>query len=74
MNKSRLGALQVTLAAMSSVDIPETVRALQYSMRGIEFGDVVLVISCVNACGFEPDALFFAFALPEGTHVGMYVC
>lgn len=39
-----------------------------------ELGDVVLVISCVNACGFEPDALFFAFALPEGTHVGMYVC
>ena len=33
----------VTLAAMSSVDIPETVKALKYSMRGIEFGDVVIV-------------------------------
>lgn len=48
MNKNtkenaRLKLPQVTLAAMSSVDIPETVRALQYSMRGIEFGDVVLI-------------------------------
>ena len=33
----------VTLAAMTSVDIYETVRALKYSMRGIEFGDVVLI-------------------------------
>lgn len=33
----------VTLAAMTSVDIYETIRALEYSMRDIEFGDVVLV-------------------------------
>ncbi len=33
----------VTLAAMTSVDIYETIRALEYSMRGVEFGDVVLV-------------------------------
>ncbi len=33
----------VTLAAMTSVDIYETIKALEYSMRGVEFGDVVLV-------------------------------
>lgn len=33
----------VTLAAMTSVDIYETIKALEYSMRGICFGDVVLV-------------------------------
>ena len=33
----------VTLCAMTSVDIYETVRALRYSMRGIEFGEVVLI-------------------------------
>ena len=33
----------VTLAAMTSVDLYETIRAMQYSMRGIEFGDVVLI-------------------------------
>jgi len=33
----------VTLAAMSSVNLYETVRALQYSMRGIDFGEVVLI-------------------------------
>lgn len=33
----------VTLAAMTSVDLYETMKALQYSMREIEFGDVVLI-------------------------------
>ena len=34
---------QVTLVAITSVKLYETVRAIQYSMRGIEFGDVVLL-------------------------------
>ena len=34
---------QVTLCAMTSVNIPETIKAIQYSMRGIDFGDVVLI-------------------------------
>ena len=33
----------VTLAAMTSVSVYETVKALQYSMRGIEFAQVVLI-------------------------------
>ncbi|MCI2048609.1 MAG: hypothetical protein LKJ76_02680 [Lachnospiraceae bacterium] len=33
----------VTLAAMSSVNMYETVKALEYSMRGIDFGEVVLI-------------------------------
>lgn len=33
----------VTLAAMTSVKVYETIKALQYSRRGIEFGDVVLI-------------------------------
>ena len=33
----------VTLAAMTSVSVYETVKALEYSMRGIEFGEVVLI-------------------------------
>lgn len=33
----------VTLAAMTSVSVYETVKALQYSMRGIEFGEVTLI-------------------------------
>ena len=43
MEKEKLKLPNVTLAAMSSVNIYETVKALQYSMRGIEFGDVVLI-------------------------------
>ena len=39
----RLKLPQVTLAAMASVKIYETVKALQYSMQGIEFGEVVLI-------------------------------
>ena len=33
----------VTLAAMTSVKIYETIKALKYSMQGIEFGEVVLI-------------------------------
>ena len=33
----------VTLAAMTSVDIYETIKAMEYSMRQITFGDVVLI-------------------------------
>lgn len=33
----------VTLAAMTSVKVYETIQALEYSMQGIEFGDVVLI-------------------------------
>lgn len=33
----------VTLAAMTSVSVYETVKALEYSMRGIEFGEVVFI-------------------------------
>ncbi|MDE7008587.1 MAG: hypothetical protein K2P07_10585, partial [Lachnospiraceae bacterium] len=33
----------VTLAAMSSVKIYETIKAWEYSMQGIEFGEVVLI-------------------------------
>ena len=39
----KLNLSNVTLAAMTSVDIYETIRALEYSMRGINFGDVVLI-------------------------------
>lgn len=34
---------QVTLVAMTSVKVYETVKAMEYSMRGIEFGDAVLI-------------------------------
>ena len=43
MEKEKLELPNVTLAAMSSVNIYETVKALQYSMREIEFGDVLLI-------------------------------
>ncbi len=33
----------VTLVAMSSVRIPQTINALAYSCRGIKFGDVKLI-------------------------------
>ena len=33
----------VTLAAMTSVKLYETVKALEYSMQGIHFGEVVLI-------------------------------
>ena len=46
----------VTLAAMTSVNLYETIKALEYSMQGIEFGDVVLITQR------KP------FFLPKGIH------
>ena len=43
MEKKKLQLPNVTLAAMTSVDIYETVQAMKYSMRDIEFGDAVLI-------------------------------
>ena len=39
----RLQLPQVTLAAMTSVNVRQTVKAMEYSMRGIDFGDCVLI-------------------------------
>lgn len=39
----KLSLPNVTLAAVSSVNIYETVKALKYSMRGIDFGEVVII-------------------------------
>ncbi|MDE7188277.1 MAG: hypothetical protein K2O13_12340 [Lachnospiraceae bacterium] len=39
----RLQLPDVTLAAMTSVDLYETIRAMEYSMGQIDFGDVVLI-------------------------------
>lgn len=41
--KEKIKLPKVTLAALTSVNVYETVKALEYSMRGIEFGDVVLI-------------------------------
>ena len=41
--KEKVKLPNVTLAAMTSVDIYETIKAMEYSMRGIEFGDAVLI-------------------------------
>lgn len=41
--QAKLSLPQVTLAAMTSVKLYETVKALEYSMRGISFGQVVLI-------------------------------
>ncbi len=46
MAEYRNGKLQlpnVTLAAMTSVNVRATIKAMQYSMRGIDFGAAVLV-------------------------------
>ncbi len=43
INKAKLKLPNVTLAALTSVRVYETIQALEYSMRGIEFGDVVLI-------------------------------
>lgn len=43
MNKKKLQLPRVTLVAMTSVNVYETVRAMEYSMRDIDFGDAVLV-------------------------------
>lgn len=39
----RLQLPNVTLAAMTSVNISATIKALQYSCRGIDYGDVILI-------------------------------
>ena len=39
----RLQLPMVTLVAMSSVNMYETVEAMKYSMRQIDFGDAVLI-------------------------------
>lgn len=46
MAEYKNGKLQlpnVTLAAMTSVNVRATIKALQYSMRGIDFGEVTLI-------------------------------
>lgn len=43
MKKEKLKLHHVTLTAMTSVKLYETIRALCYSMRDIEFGEVVLI-------------------------------
>lgn len=43
INANKLRLSKVTLVAVSSVHMYETVRALLYSMKGIEFGDVLLL-------------------------------
>ena len=40
---SKIQLPQVTLIAISSVEIQQTVNSLKYSMRGIDFGEVVFV-------------------------------
>ncbi|WP_292189758.1 DUF5672 family protein [Butyrivibrio sp.] len=42
-NKEKIKLSNVTLVAMTSVDIYETLKAMEYSMRGIEFGDAVII-------------------------------
>ncbi len=39
----KLSLPQVTLVAVTSVNIKETIQAMEYSMRGIDFGDAVLI-------------------------------
>lgn len=41
--EKKLKLPQVTLCAMTSVNVYETVQAMKYSMREIEFGDAVLI-------------------------------
>ena len=41
--KEKLQLPQVTLMAMTSVNVYETVQAMKYSMREIDFGDAVLI-------------------------------
>ncbi len=42
-NGEKLQLPNVTLAAMTSVNVRATIKAMQYSMRGIAFGDAVLI-------------------------------
>lgn len=39
----KLQLQQVTLVAMTSVNVKATIQAMEYSMRGIDFGDAVLI-------------------------------
>ena len=39
----RLQLPNVTLMAMTSVNVRQTIKAMQYSMRQIDFGDCVLI-------------------------------
>ncbi len=41
--KEKLKLPQVTLCAMTSVLVDETIKAMEYSMRGIDFGDAVII-------------------------------
>ena len=43
MKNGRLQLPDVTLMAMTSVKVKETIKAMEYSMRGIDFGDSVLI-------------------------------
>ncbi len=43
MADKKLSLPSVTLVAMTSVNVTATIKAMQYSMRGIEFGDAVLI-------------------------------
>ena len=48
MSEYKNGKLQlpnVTLAAMDSVRVKATVKALEYSMKNIDFGQIVLIVS-----------------------------
>lgn len=42
-NSDKLQLPQVTLVAMTSVNVTATIKAMEYSMKGIDFGDAVLV-------------------------------
>jgi len=39
----KLQLKNVTLVAMTSVKVHETVKAMEYSLKGIDFGDAVLI-------------------------------
>lgn len=41
--KVKLSLPQVTLVAVTSIKVYETIKALEYSMRGIDFGEVLLI-------------------------------
>lgn len=42
-NSQKLQLPQVTLVAMTSVNVTATIKAMEYSMKGIDFGDAVLI-------------------------------
>lgn len=42
-NSKKLSLPNMTLVAMTSVFVRETIKAMEYSMRGIDFGDAVLI-------------------------------